>query len=179
MTPNAGILIIVVPFAVAISQHFLRHGFDMSRERKYREMAGSLCLGLLPFGIASLIWTAIGEPPMALNNWLLGVVGAAIGASALIYGGYVVHDWRVTPAAAQSGTEKNPAETTSTLPSGSATHGGGVLDLGVRGRYENNTIDGRGGVGMENRGVDTIVRGNKISGGSPTPGPQLEPDRQK
>ena len=61
----------------------------MRKEKNYREMIGSVFWALIPFGVICLMWASNRDSPMYAQNFVLGLVGAAIGASAFIYGGYV------------------------------------------------------------------------------------------
>jgi len=99
---GSGTLAIVTAFASILAAAFLRHAFDMRKEQKYREMAGSIFWGLVPLGVVCLIWAATSDSSMRIQNSLLGCIGAAIGAAAFIWLGYVVR-----PADAQ--TEKGAA----------------------------------------------------------------------
>jgi hypothetical protein len=130
MATGAGILTIIIPLAAVVAAPFLRHAFDMRREKKYREVVGSLFWGILPFGVASLVWTATGDTPMALNNWLLGTVGAAIGAAAFIYGGYVTRDL-VSSARAQSTPTSTTASPTPEKPQPNFRGAAGIVMQGV------------------------------------------------
>lgn len=94
------ILLIAIPVAGVISAPFLRNAFEMRREKNYREMAGSIFWGLIPFAVVCLIWATNGDSPVNIQNCVLGLVGAAIGASGLIWIGYVVRP--ITPALAQN-----------------------------------------------------------------------------
>jgi hypothetical protein len=96
---GTGTLAIITAFAGILAAAFIRHAFDMRKEQKYREMVGAVFWGMLPLGVVCLVWAATGDSPMRLQNSLLGLVGAAIGASAFVWLGYVVR-----PADAQ--TEK-------------------------------------------------------------------------
>jgi hypothetical protein len=120
MLPGAGILTIIIALAGAIAAPFLRHVFELRKEKKYREMAGSLFWGLLPFGAASLVWTAIGDSPMAWNNLLLGVVGAAIGAAGFIFLGYVVSDQRAAAQSSQVSSGGSPPNNSTSMAQRSA-----------------------------------------------------------
>jgi hypothetical protein len=128
-----GVLIIVIPLAGVIAAPFLRHAFEMRKEAKYREMVGSLFWGILPFGIAALIFSATGDKAVILQNWLLGAIGAAIGATAFVYGGYVVRD--KLSAQAQTVSDK----VAQVLPGTSANE---VVGTTIQG-------DGRGGTGAD------------------------------
>ena len=93
---GAGTLAIITAFACVLAAPFFRHAFEMNKEQKFREMAGSIFWGTLPLGVASLVWAATGDASVHVQNSLLGCIGAVIGAAALIWIGYVVR-----PAAAQ------------------------------------------------------------------------------
>jgi hypothetical protein len=87
---GTSILYIALPLASVIAAAFLRHAFEMRMENKYREMSGSVFWAAVPFGISSLLWTRIEAPVMYAQNLTLGILGAVIGASGLIWAGYVV-----------------------------------------------------------------------------------------
>jgi hypothetical protein len=83
------ILYIAIPLASVIAAAFLRHAFEMRKEDKYREMFGSVFWAAIPFGVSSLLWARTG-PVMFTQNLTLGLLGAVIGACALIWIGYVI-----------------------------------------------------------------------------------------
>lgn len=126
-----GILFISLPLAGAIAAPFLSNVFNARKDKNYREMVGSMCLGLVPFGALCVIWAANGDSPVRAQNIVLGLVGAAIGASRLIWFGYLVR-----------GMSAN------TVPSGSSSNGpasnqiGTVNSQGIitQGQVGNNTI---------------------------------------
>jgi hypothetical protein len=64
----------------------------MRYEKNYREMVGSVFWGIAPFAIVLLAGAATGDLPMRIQNITLGIVGAAIGATGLIYLGYFARD---------------------------------------------------------------------------------------
>jgi hypothetical protein len=98
-------LALVTAFAGIFAAAFLRHAFDMRKEQRSREMAGSIFWGLTPLGIVCLIWAATGDSPMRIQNAVLGCFGAAMGAAALIWLGYVVR-----PADAQKTSLEKPTQ---------------------------------------------------------------------
>jgi len=107
---STGILFIALPIAGAIAAPFFRNVFDMRREKNYREMVGSVFWGLIPFGIICVIWAASGDSSVRAQNIVLGLVGATIGASGMIWVGYFVRDMRAKaepPAPSSSGPASN------------------------------------------------------------------------
>ena len=87
---GTGILIILIPIAGVLTAAFVRHAFDMRREKKYREMAGSIFWGVIPFAVVLVFWTANQDPSVMVRNWSFGIVGAITGAALFIWLGYVV-----------------------------------------------------------------------------------------
>jgi hypothetical protein len=117
------ILYIAIPLASVIAAPFLRHAFEMRKENKYREMFGSVFWAAIPFGVSSLLWARTG-PVMFAQNLTLGLLGAVIGACALIWIGYVVR-----------GPEAQTQTTTGgTQPQVSISGGDNVVSIGqIRG----------------------------------------------
>jgi hypothetical protein len=113
------ILYIAIPLTSVIAAQLLRHAFEMRRENKYREMFGSVFWAVVPFGVSSLVWARTG-PDMYAQNLTLGLLGAAIGACALIWIGYVVRG-----PDAQAQTTTGGAQ-----PQVSISGGGNVVSIG-------------------------------------------------
>jgi hypothetical protein len=97
-------LALVTAIAGLVAAPFLRHAFDMLREGHHREMAGAVFLGLLPLVAPCLFWAWTGDAPMRVQNALLGSLGAALGAAALIWIGYVVRPADAQKAKAEAST---------------------------------------------------------------------------
>ncbi len=98
--------------AVAVFGVIANHAREVYKERKYREMFGTLFWAVVPIAIISLIWVANENPLVMARTITLGFVGAALGAFALIWCGYLVHDWS---AVAQTAVPVEP----SSAPTGS------------------------------------------------------------
>jgi hypothetical protein len=128
---GTGILSIALPIAVVIAAPFFRNVFDMRREKNYREMVGSVFWGVVPFGVICVIWAASGDSPVRAQNMVLGLVGAAIGASGMIWVGYFVRDMS---------SKTDPPGPSSSGPA--STQMGAVNNEGIvtQGQFGNNTI---------------------------------------
>jgi hypothetical protein len=128
---GTGILSIALPIAVVIAAPFFRNVFDMRREKNYREMVGSVFWGVVPFGVICVIWAASGDSPVRAQNMVLGLVGAAIGASGMIWVGYFVRDMSA---------KAEPPGPSSSGPA--STQMGAVNNQGIvtQGQFGNNTI---------------------------------------
>ncbi len=109
-----GTLGLFTALASILAAPFLKHALDMYRSQNYREMAGSIFFSAIPLCVVCLVWAGTGEAPMRIQNSLLGLVGAALGASAFIWLGYVVR-----PVVAQGKNEADKKETTPVAPVGS------------------------------------------------------------
>ena len=83
---------LLLALASLISSPFIKNVFDVRKEQKYRELAGSLFWSLIPFAVVCLYWAATGDASVNARNLVLGLLGAAIGASGLIWTGYFFHD---------------------------------------------------------------------------------------
>lgn len=59
-------------------------------------MSGTLFWAVVPIVIFSLFWVANEDPSLMARNITLGFIGAALGASALIWLGYLARDWSAT-----------------------------------------------------------------------------------
>jgi hypothetical protein len=124
---GSGTLAIITAFAGILAAAFLRHAFDMRKEQKYREMAGSIFWAMVPLGVVCLIWAqTTGDAPMWVQNALLGCIGAAIGASAFVWLGYIVR-----PTAAVAQTDK-PAQVAQNVTSYNQSGGitAGTVNIG-------------------------------------------------
>jgi hypothetical protein len=83
--------------AIAIFGVVANHAREMYRDKKYREMFGTLFWAFVPIAMFSLFWIANENPSIMMRNITLGFIGAVLGASALIWAGYV---WRSSVAKA-------------------------------------------------------------------------------
>lgn len=96
---SAVALALAAPIAGVIGNH----AREMFRDRKYREMFGSLFWAIFPFAIFSVVWVANENPATMGRNLFLGIIGGAVGACGLIWLGYVVNDKTApVPAVAQA-----------------------------------------------------------------------------
>jgi hypothetical protein len=85
---SAVALALAAPIAGVIGNH----AREMYRDRKYRELFGSLFWAIFPFVIFSVVWVANENPATMGRNLFLGAIGAAVGACGLIWLGYLVND---------------------------------------------------------------------------------------
>ncbi len=136
---GSGTLAIVTAFAGILAAAFLRHAFDVRKEQKHREMAGSIFWGTLPLGVVCLVWAAMGDSPMRIQNSLLGFIGAAIGASAFVWFGYVVRPADAQTEKTASMLNDKPAQVAQNVTSYNQSGGitAGTVNIGT-GRAEFN-----------------------------------------
>jgi hypothetical protein len=83
-------LFIAAPFAIAFFALFARFGFDMKREDRPTQMWGYFFTSIVPFAVVALMWASQEGVDLTGRNIVLGVVGAALGATGLIWGGHLV-----------------------------------------------------------------------------------------
>jgi hypothetical protein len=76
--------------AIAVFSVFGRRAVDMWDKGRYREVASSVFLGLLPVAFW-MLWLTNGDAALMQRNLILGLTGAAIGAAGFIWVGYVSH----------------------------------------------------------------------------------------
>jgi hypothetical protein len=87
--------VIGLALAIAIFGVIANHARDMYKDKKYREMFGTLFWAVVPIAIFCLFWVVNEHPSTMARNITLGLVGAVLGAAALIWSGYAVRDWSV------------------------------------------------------------------------------------
>jgi hypothetical protein len=86
---NATAFALLLPLSLAIFGLFGKYSFDMRRDHKYRESWAWACWAILPGFLSALYLTSEGVP-VEVRNIALGSLGAAIGACAAIWLGYVI-----------------------------------------------------------------------------------------
>jgi hypothetical protein len=122
-SPNAFAIGLVL--AIAVFGVVANHAREMYRDRKYREMFGTLFWAFVPIGIFCIFWVANANAPVMARNFTLGLVGAILGATALIWLGYRLSEnakdqTSSPPLATQSGgvirppVASNPVQSTPT-----------------------------------------------------------------
>jgi len=111
--------VIGLALAVAVFGVIANHARDMYRDRKYREMFGTLFWATFPIAVFGLFWAVNEDPSVMARNITLGIIGAAMGAFGLIWIGYFSQNMAVK------------AQTPSTAPP--ATNPGGVSSTGQQG----------------------------------------------
>jgi hypothetical protein len=106
MAMGTGIFWLVGAVCLATFGVLLRFAVQALEDRKYRTSAAWFFWSFVPLGIACAVLVARGEPDVSdlTRNVVLGFVGAVMGASLAIWGGYA---WWGTAANAQS-AEKGP-----------------------------------------------------------------------
>ena len=87
--------VIGLALTVAVFGVIANHAREMYRDKKYREMFGTLFWAIVPMAGFAIFWVVNENPSTMGRNILLGIVGAGLGAVALIWAGYVAHDWSV------------------------------------------------------------------------------------
>jgi hypothetical protein len=85
-------LAIGLVLAIAIFGVIANHAREMYRDKKYREMFGTLFWAVVPIAVFCIFWVANENPTIMARNITLGLVGAVLGAVALIWIGYVAHE---------------------------------------------------------------------------------------
>jgi hypothetical protein len=101
-------------------------------------MVGSIFWSVIPFAVVCLIWAHNGDSPVYAQNFILGLVGAVIGGSALIWGGYVARDLTAKAQTVPGTTQM--AQDQSSKPSVNITGGNNVFSLGQMGGQTAQTI---------------------------------------
>ena len=92
-----GVLLIALPLAIAIFGVLFRSALEVRRDANYRGMWGTIFWSIVPCAVVALIWASNGDAPEMVRNITLGLVGAMLGASALIWGGYAVQGTTTKP----------------------------------------------------------------------------------
>jgi len=85
---TANILYLLVPLSIAWFGVLLRKAFEMERDRRFQRMWGIIAWSLIPFGVSALVWVYQGDVSVFGRSLLLGILGAALGAAAMIWIGY-------------------------------------------------------------------------------------------
>jgi hypothetical protein len=88
MTNN--ILYLMIPFSIAWFGVLLRQAFEMERDAKFQRMWGTIAGSLVPLGVSAVVWVSQGDASVLGRSILLGFLGAAIGASLMIWVGFLV-----------------------------------------------------------------------------------------
>jgi hypothetical protein len=96
MTTN--ILYLLVPISIAWFGVLLRQAFEMERDRRFQRMWGTIAWSLIPFGVSALLWVYQGDISVVGRSLLLGLLGAAMGASIMIWLGFVFSPPAISPA---------------------------------------------------------------------------------
>ena len=84
------VLFIAIPSAIAIFSLLARFGFDMKREDKPTQMWGYFFTSTVPFAVVALMWASQEGVDLTGRNIILGIVGAALGATGLIWAGHLI-----------------------------------------------------------------------------------------
>lgn len=89
---GTGILGIIGIICVAIFGVVLRFALEALDKLNYHKAARWFFFSFLPLGIIAILWAIHGDATMVEKNVVLGLIGAIIGASGFIYGGYALGD---------------------------------------------------------------------------------------
>jgi len=81
-------LAIGLALAIALFSVIGNYAREMYKEHKYREMFGAIFCAVLPIAVFGIFWAATESPSEMARNITLGIVGAVLGASGLIWLGY-------------------------------------------------------------------------------------------
>jgi hypothetical protein len=123
--------------AGVFSAPFLKNVFDMRREKNYREMVGSMVWPAAFFVVATVGLAMETSMPIRVQNILLGIFGALLGGSLLVWSGYLVRDsWSVkaqvlTPSVEQPMSNKDNSITGMTIQGNH--QGGAAAEVNVTG----------------------------------------------
>jgi hypothetical protein len=66
-----------------------RHALDLRKEGNYRASWGWFFWAILPAAVSALYLLTIGGTAVEIRNVVLGILGAALGACAFIWAGYM------------------------------------------------------------------------------------------
>ena len=69
----------------------------MERDRRFQRMWGTIAWSLIPFGVSALVWVYQGDVSVVGRSLLLGLLGGAMGASLMIWLGFVVSPTAISP----------------------------------------------------------------------------------
>jgi hypothetical protein len=79
-------------FAIAIFSLFGRRAMETWEKRKFREVAISVFLAILPIELATTVLLPAWNVSMMVQNFALGTIGAMVGAAFSVWAGYVTRD---------------------------------------------------------------------------------------
>lgn len=86
-TAMAAPLVFGLAVTIAVFGVIANHAREMYKDRKYREMFGTLFWAVVPIAIFGLFWVANENPSTMARNIILGIIGAVLGGCALIWVG--------------------------------------------------------------------------------------------
>jgi hypothetical protein len=89
---GTGILGIIGIICVATFGVVFRFALEALDKLNYHKAARWFFFSFLPLGLIAILWAIHGDATMVEKNILLGLIGAIIGASGFIYGGYALGD---------------------------------------------------------------------------------------
>lgn len=115
--------VIGLALAIAIFGVIANHAREMYRDRKYREMFGTLFWATVPLVLFGLFWVYNDHPPIMARNITLGILGAALGAFALVWAGYFISG----AADAQTSAPANSGSSGSSVNQQGGITGGTVI----------------------------------------------------
>jgi hypothetical protein len=124
---STNILFIALPPSIAWFGLLGKFGFDMKRDGRLTQMWGYFFWSVVPFAVVALIWASQRDVDVTGRNIVLGVIGAAIGASGFIWIGYLVRrDERIAEP-------KPPASTPAQNSIGDISGNSGIITQSQKG----------------------------------------------
>ena len=73
--------VVGLALAIAVFGVIANHARDMYKEKKYREMFGTLFCAVAPIAMFCIFWVVNENPSLMARTVTLGIVGAVLGAS--------------------------------------------------------------------------------------------------
>jgi hypothetical protein len=99
MHGNMGLDVLIWGFGIAVFGVAARRAFDMITQERWRATWIWFFASFVPLGAASQVWVAMNNPPPTARWFILGIAGAAFGATLFIAIGEALRP--VSPANAQ------------------------------------------------------------------------------
>lgn len=81
---------ILIPFCIGWASLAGKQAFDVRKSHEYRSSWAWVFWAVLPVSGLALLWFANGGSEVTVRNVTLGLLGAVLGASALIWAGYAL-----------------------------------------------------------------------------------------
>lgn len=90
-------LFIALPIAITIFGVLAKFAFDMKRDNQPTQMWGYFFWSMVPFAVVALMWASQRGVDLTSRNIVLGIIGAAFGATGLIWAGFLVQGQATVP----------------------------------------------------------------------------------